>query len=160
MKYFLLGLLSLPLITSCTVIEEEYGPYGPPPPRAEVYRYEEPGRYHRHPRVYQYDQGAYPSAQARPISRHPSAGNTVIVRPGNQSRHGQVVAPQNTHGHGQVVAPQNTHGHGQVVAPQNTHGNGQVVVPKKSGTVPAKTVKKPPSASTNQVPSTSVQTHN
>ncbi|RUR10969.1 hypothetical protein [Legionella sp. km772] len=187
MKYFLLGLFSLPLITACTVVDD---PYGPPPPRAEVYRYDEPAHYHGH-RGYEV-RGAYPTAQVRPVPRHYN-GAPVIVRPRNQTAtvpvngrgqvgipsnthgHGQVLVPRNTHGRGQAVVPNNMHGHGQVVVPSNTHGHGQAVVPQNThghgqATNPQNnhghasqaaknTVKKHPSENANQTPSATVTTH-
>lgn len=124
MKYFILGLLSLPLITSCTVVQEEY--YGPPPAHVEVYRNDNPGYYHR-PHAHPYQRGQVYSRSPR-----------YVERPANTHGHGQrgVVVPQNAHGHGQAAqAPQNTHGHGQAAqAPQNAHGHGQAAVqaPKKA----------------------------
>jgi hypothetical protein len=159
MKYFLASLISLPLLTACTSIQEEYyGPYDqPPPPRAEVYRYVEPGTNHGH-RATQHQQGAYPAGHGRQIHGHgPSQGHAVVIHPRNQhvpvNEQGQnrVIVPQNTHGHGQGtgenqqnththgqslgVSPQNVHGHGQgvEVSPQNTHGHQQGAAASKSG---------------------------
>ena len=138
MKYFLLILLSLPLFTACTVIEENYGPYEPPP-RAEVYRYDQPvygHSYHRGSpnRGYPMTQG-----QARPVQRYSKGENAVIVKPRNQTGpvpanihgNGQALAPQNTHGHGPVVVSQNTQDHGQAAIPQNTHAQASIVPVKK-----------------------------
>jgi hypothetical protein len=144
MKYLLVGLFSLPLLTACTTIQEEYyGPYDQsPPPRSEVYRYVEPGQDHGH-RPTQYQQGVYPAGRGRQIQeRGPSNvhshGQSTVVVPQNTHGHGKssAVVPQNTHGHSEnsAIRPQNTHGHGKssAVVPQNTHGHEQssAVVPQ------------------------------
>lgn len=150
MKYLLLGLLSLPLVTACTAIQEEYyEPYGfPPPPRAEVYQNTYPGPYPRpQAPIYQRGPRYY-------LEEHVDAGSTVIVtprgpayNPANVHTHGQKIITPDTrlapfkdriripgvvHGHSQdtVQVPQNRHSHGEqaVQVPQNRHGHGEGAV--------------------------------
>jgi len=159
MKYLVSLILAIPLITSCTVIQEEY--YEPnyynPPPRVEVV----PDYNHRH-----YHDGRRtvyrPAPRGRVYHGHTQvAPNAVIINP----RAPQVRAQQNVHGHngnaGVVVRPSapgtqvqvqpNVHGHngnaGTVVRPpapgaqvqvqQNVHGHngngGTVVRPPAPG---------------------------
>lgn len=169
MKYLLLALSSLSVLTACTVVNEPYGP-----PRAEVYRYNEPAQYHRHHRGYA--RGDHPVTQGYPVTRYDNGavrprqqagavhGQGQVVVPRNAQGQGQVVVPQNAHGRGQAVVPQNVHGHGQVVVPQNVRGRGQVVVPQNThghaSQVPSSSVQQHPSENVNQTPGAVVTGHN
>lgn len=102
MKYLLSCLIALPLVASCTVIQEEYYEpgYYAPPPGVEVERYAPPPVYYRDNQPHYHGHTAYrPAPRGRVYHGHPNTGrgNPVVVNPrGAQT---QVPPQQNIHGH-------------------------------------------------------------
>lgn len=108
MKYLVSCLLALPLLTSCTVIEEQYYDpgYYPPPPRVEVHPIQprpQFNNYHGHD-----NNGPRPAPGRRVYQGHPNnGGHPVVVNP----RPAQAHVPKNAHGHNSNNVPNNVHGH-------------------------------------------------
>lgn len=175
MKYFMLSLASLPLLASCTTMQEEYyGPYDmPPSSRAEVHRHVEPGYYPNQPKMYS-QRGAYHAHGGTVPVHRASRGSAVITSQRNHTNqvHGHtgrtgrtVIAPQNSQGHssnGTVSSPNKPHGHSDSATNQNTHGHakGTAVGPRNDhghnpqqnpARLPPKVVKRHPSEQSAQV---------
>ena len=93
MRYLVSSLLVLPLLSSCTVIEEQYYERGyyVPAPRVEVRPVNPYRHYHANP-VYR------PARTGGVYHGHPvTKGNPVLIAP--RPRPAQVEAQQNVHGH-------------------------------------------------------------
>ncbi|WP_238400300.1 hypothetical protein [Legionella bononiensis] len=93
MRYLVSSLLVLPLLSSCTVIEEQYYDRGyyVPAPRVEVRPVNPHRHYHANP-VYR------PARTGGVYHGHPvTNGNTVLIAP--RPRSAQVEVQQNVHGH-------------------------------------------------------------
>ncbi|WP_298627141.1 hypothetical protein [uncultured Legionella sp.] len=140
MRYLVSCLLAMPLLGSCTVVEEHYygREYYAPAPRVEVQpHYAE--RHHHHVNA---------GYRAVPNNRVYYSGNTVVVNP----RQAQAVMPNNVrkhsgnmHGHNGNAATvhghtnnPNVHGHGNngtVHGHGPSVGNGVVQHPQANGTV-------------------------
>lgn len=108
MKYFITALIAMPLLGSCTVVEERYYEprYYTPPTRVEIIPDNQP-RYYRH--------GNYHPAPRGPVYHgHARAGSTaVVVNP--RAPRSQIRPQNNVHGHAPSQA--NVHGHDDAPAP-------------------------------------------
>lgn len=120
MKYLVSCLIALPLLSSCTIVEEHYDPgyYPPPPPRVEVHPIQPPRQFNNYHGHYQNNNGYRPAPGRRVYQGHPNNGAPVVVNPRPQV---QGSVPQNVHGHNSNNVP-NVHGHPSTNA-GNVHGH-------------------------------------
>lgn len=146
MRYLVSCILALPLLSSCTVIEEQYYDRGyyAPPPRVEVVPNNPNRHYHEYHQQYHAQNGYVSGPRGRVYHGHGDArGNAVIINP--RTPQAQVEVQQNIHGHGSNNGTVhghgsnkgNVHGHdsnnGNIRRHPITDGNGVVTHPQQNG---------------------------
>lgn len=121
MKYLIPCVLFFPLLSSCTVVQEDIYPpeFWGPAPRVEVNRYYPQGHNHRHyNQRYHSNNRYYTAPKARVYHDHvETRGNAVAVSPPPLQARAEV--QKNVHGHD----TNNSHVHGHSSSNGTTHGH-------------------------------------
>ncbi|RUR20286.1 hypothetical protein ELY21_01855 [Legionella sp. km535] len=123
MRYLVSSLLALPLLTSCTVVEQQYYDrgYSIPAPMVEVRPVNPHRHFHANP--------VYRPAQAGGVYHgHPDAyANKVLISP--RPRPAQIGVQNNVHGHAETIGTVHGHAgnsgtvHGHAGSAGTTHGH-------------------------------------